>query len=456
MVYINPPYAEAASRVTVTGKGENKTDVAVQYKTYSKYLNKIGIAGRELFAQFFIKIFYEINGCTLAEFSKLKILQAPNFKEFRAAFLARLEKSFLVPAYTFDNVKGKFPIGFFIWNCAIQEPFKETVSDVYNEKGELIQKKFLEVETERKSINDWIITTRNREGEKCIGYMSAKGADFQNQNYNFIINDKSQLPHPRGTVVTTKNIKEIAVYLAVRHCIEATWLNDRDQFLYPNDGWKTDVEFQTDCLIFTLFHGQNRISVINCVPQLGKTALPSAGTQMPTVNHWIPFTREQVGCRKTFKSTFMADYLSGKIKTENSTGKLFDFQKDSIQHELPKMDHELSEIGIDENLCAIDGNSCENNGNSCNRIIDCMSPEAQAVYDAGLALWRYYHGQPNALADASFYDIRLHFQGTNDKGTMNAKSDDETYTELITTLREKMKLLAKRIEPKVYEYGFLK
>ena len=450
VVYINPPYAEAASRITVTGKGENKTDVAVQYKTYSKYLNKIGIAARELFAQFFIKIYYEISGCVLAEFSKLKILQAPNFKEFRAAFLARLEKSFLVPAYTFDNVKGKFPIGFFIWNCAIQETFRETISDVYNEKGELIQSKFLEAETERKSINDWIITTRNREGEKYIGYMSAKGADFQNQNYNFIINEKSQLPHPRGTVITTKNIDEIAVYMAVRHCIEATWLNDRDQFLYPNDGWKSDRTFQTDCLIFTLFHGQNRIS---SSPQLQTTnsQLSTPNSQLST-NHWIPFTREQVGCRKTFKSTFMSDYLNGKIKLNENE----DLFGDCFQHELPKMNHELSEIGINENSCIIHGNSCENQGNSCNKIIDCMSHEAQAVYDAGLSLWRYYHAQPNALADASFYDIRLYFQGTNDKGSMNAKSDDETYTALIADLREKMKSLAKHIEPKVYEYGFLK
>ena len=65
-------------------------------------------------------------------------------------------------------------------------------------------------------------------------------------------------------------------------------------------------------------------------------------------------------------------------------------------------------------------------------------------------------GKEDAIADASFYDIRQHFQGTNDKGTMNTKSDDATYTSLIATLREKMKLLAKRIEPKVYEYGFLK
>jgi hypothetical protein len=39
---------------------------------------------------------------------------------------------------------------------------------------------------------------------------------------------------------------------------------------------------------------------------------------------------------------------------------------------------------------------------------------------------------------------------------MNNKSDDETYNKLIGNLREVLKELAKKIEPKVYEYGFLK
>lgn len=39
---------------------------------------------------------------------------------------------------------------------------------------------------------------------------------------------------------------------------------------------------------------------------------------------------------------------------------------------------------------------------------------------------------------------------------MNSESNDEHYTELIRTLRDRMKLLAKKIEPKVYEYGFLR
>ena len=416
VIYINPPYAEAASTKTIAGTGENKTDVAVTQKTYEKYLNRIGIAGRELYAQFFIRIYCEINGCILGEFSKLKILQSPNFKEFRDIFKAKLEKMFVVPAKTFDNVKGNFPIGFFVWDTKQQADYNSVVSDVYDLDGTSKGTINIRAITEFRSINDWIITTRNREGEKAIGFMYANGADFQHNNFNYILNDKSQLPHPRGTIVTTKNIKEIAVYIAVRHCIEATWLNDRDQFLYPNDGWKTDKEFQTDCLIFTLFHGQNRIS-----SQQG-------------INHWIPFTREQVGCKKTFKSTFMAryiaDFMAGRIETPTAAD-LFGSGA-------------CSDRGTDSGACPTVDESAS------------LSPEAQAVYDAGLALWRYYHAQPNALADASFYDIRLHFQGTNDKGNMNAKSDDETYTELITALREKMKHLAKRIEPKVYGFGFLK
>jgi len=51
------------------------------------------------------------------------------------------------------------------------------------------------------------------------------------------------------------------IYFSVRFCIDSSWLNDRDQFLYPNDDWKNDKEFQNNCLAFTLFHGQNHITI---------------------------------------------------------------------------------------------------------------------------------------------------------------------------------------------------
>ena len=91
----------------------------------------------------------------------------------------------------------------------------------------------------------------------------------------------------------------MCIYLAVRQCIEADRYNDRDQFLRPKDEREQDLEFQTDCLIFTLFHGQNRI-----------TSAENDG-----VNHRIPFTEQQVEAREKFKSHFMTDFLKDKVRS---------------------------------------------------------------------------------------------------------------------------------------------
>ena len=74
----------------------------------------------------------------------------------------------------------------------------------------------------------------------------------------------------------------------------------------------------------------------------------------------------------------------------------------------------------------------------------------------GLELWKYYHKKEDAKNDASYYEIREYFQGRNEKGRMNNSSKDEIYTELISKLRESLKVLAKEIAPRIYEFGILK
>ena len=85
---------------------------------------------------------------------------------------------------------------------------------------------------------------------------------------------------------------------------------------------------------------------------------------------------------------------------------------------------------------------------------------ARAVLDAGRELWRYYHKQPKANPNASYYDIRKFFQGVKvdakGKEKMNSTSGDGGYNERLAALKQTMKNLATRIEPRVYEYGFLK
>ncbi len=104
IVYINPPYAEVSS------PGKNGKPEVNKSKTHEKYTNILGTAGREIYTQFLIKIYKEINHAIIDEFSKLKILQGSAFCNFRKVFNPKLEKIFLAPANTFDNVKGKFPI----------------------------------------------------------------------------------------------------------------------------------------------------------------------------------------------------------------------------------------------------------------------------------------------------------------------------------------------------------
>ena len=116
VIYINPPYAEASNARQRSGTGNNRPMLAKDTLMYKRYMGEIGTAARELFAQFFIRIHHELPTAMLAEFSTLKILQASNFREFRRAFRAKPGRNFCVPANTFDNVTGKFPIGFFIWH----------------------------------------------------------------------------------------------------------------------------------------------------------------------------------------------------------------------------------------------------------------------------------------------------------------------------------------------------
>ena len=216
--------------------------------------------------------------------------------------------------------------------------------------------------------------------------------------------------------------------------------------MYPNDGWKADTEFQNDCLAFALFHGQNRIS-----SKVG-------------VNHWIPFTESEVNARERFESHFMSDFIGGKlveagfIRPNTSTGSINTSPTDELFE-----NQEYVGNGLGDG----DGNGNGNgNGNGDGASPLRFSAEAEVVFGAGRELWRYYHGQHGDVEvaatihkynpNASLYDIREYFQGRNEAGKMNNKSEDPEYTRLISNLRDSLKVLALKIQPKVYEYGFLR
>jgi len=141
---------------------------------------------------------------------------------------------------------------------------------------------------------------------------------------------------------------------------------------------------------------------------------------LPTQIEKIIITRER------FESRFMTEFVGGKFSSEKS---------DDLMSELETK----VEVGKLE-----------------------FSAEAQAVFDAGRELWKYYFTQisqnptENVSKNPSLYDIKAYFQGVDESGRMNNKSEDEKYNLLITNLRQGLEVLSFKIQPKVYEFGFLR
>jgi hypothetical protein len=263
-------------------------------------------------------------------------------------------------------------------------------------------KKLLSASKIKSFVIDWLRKYYDKTNKR-IAFLRMQGTDMQNNRGIFFTNAPSPNDIKKSLTadISKNNLIPMCIYLAIRHVLPVHWLNNRDQFLYPNESWESDKEFQNNCLAFALFHGQNKISC-------------KQGT-----NHFIPFSEAEVKSRGKFDSDFMYKFIKGKLKIEQ--------KGDLIQQETVKYSENLT-----------------------------FSHEAKAVFEAGLALFRYYHAQNDVDVNASPYDIREYFQGRSVSGKMHNKSEDEKYAELLDNLRRSLKKLAQKIEPKVYEHGFLK
>ncbi|GAA8758552.1 hypothetical protein Hpoki52_14910 [Helicobacter pylori] len=408
IIYINPPYAEAGNKAKMSGTGEHKAKVARNNKTHETYKDLLGSGSNELFAQFFMRIYMELNGCIMASFSTLKYLNSSNFKKFREVFKAKFLEGFMVPADSFDNVKGQFPIGFLVWDTATP-PLKPTNAlnlEVFDSLGEFLGYKNI-VNENVKNIHMWLKQKEKIENMEILGYIDTPTPDFQGSPSVAIINNKnSSKRHSVYFAIASSNILFGSVFFSIRHCIKATWQNDRDQFYAPyDDAFQDDSEFKNNCLIFMLFHTQNRITT-------------TQGT-----NHFIPFSETEVNAKERYSSHALLDFLKGGIKEKG----------DSLFLNAKKENKPL-----EFSLCA------------------------SKVFDAGREIYHYYHTQDftnrHYNANASLYDIKEFFQGRNAQGKLNlpAKAKDEYYKQLYANLQDALKDLAKEIQPKVYEYGFLR
>ncbi len=337
LVLINPPYAEAANRGNLaidSVDGRNKVGVA-KTKIAATSMEAYGKASNELFTQFVARIAKEIPTATLAMFSTMKYVNASNFEKFRATWNAEYLGGFVVHNKAFDGMSGKFPIGFLVWatNQNMKTEISEVLVEVLDKEARPVGEKTFWNLPSDKYLNAWInrpktnkeiviplknaispytkVKSLNTWSDGAISYMWCQNNDFQHAEQQTVM-FSSVWGDGHGFYVTEKNLLKAAIVFSVRRLYAPTWLNDRDQFLQPTQ--PLAEEFKTDCLIWMLFNRCNRTASAN--------DLEWNGQKWSIVNHFIPYTEEEVDAPDRFESDFMVQYLVDKTLSKEATAVL--------------------------------------------------------------------------------------------------------------------------------------
>ena len=290
-----------------------------------------GYAARELFIQFIARVSREIPKATIGIFSTLKYVNAPNFERFRQVWNAEFINGFIVHSKSFDGLKGNFPIGFLIWKidqlAKNKTPITEINTEILDKNAkEVGDKKFYNLPN-KTFLSQWVSRVKKNEldvvplinsvtpttkvshvrnttwANGAIAHFFCNGNDLQNSGtMTAIFSSVHSIGHAGGYFVNEDNLWKIAVMFSVRRLIRKSWINDRDQFLQPTEPLTN--EFKNDCLVWMLFNGSNLTASADELEWNDK--------QWSIVNHFIPFTEQEVNSPDRFESDFMVQYMADK------------------------------------------------------------------------------------------------------------------------------------------------
>ncbi len=311
IILINPPFATAQTAGTAAPGKTSKNDVAATATRTAMHQAGLGETSRELFAQFLYRIRHEFRGkkAHLGMFSKTKYLNANNDqllrdKVFRYAF----EAGFVFSSANFAGTKGKFPVGFLLWNLGKEQALEtQTVAvDVFNEKVEKDPlPKTLSGGHRDQFLSKWVprprtthtfppfsaaispstrtTDVRDQVAPGFLASLMCAGNDFQHQNNTALLS--GPYASAGALSVVPANFERALVTHTVRRLPKATWLNDRDQFLAPAQE-PLPADFVAGCVVWSLFSNSNQTAALAAVPYQGSTyAVP---------NHLFPWPKAEV------------------------------------------------------------------------------------------------------------------------------------------------------------------
>jgi hypothetical protein len=103
-----------------------------------------------------------------------------------------------------------------------------------------------------------------------IGYLYFDSNNIY-KNTNGVCLFSSVFSHGHGINVTQKNINKIFCGFSVRKMISPNWINEKDEYLTPNEKHENFQLFKNDCIVYSLFNNSSEQSSLRQVDYKNQT-----------------------------------------------------------------------------------------------------------------------------------------------------------------------------------------
>jgi hypothetical protein len=302
--------------------------------------------------------------------------------------------------YKFDILKIK---DFIIESCGEKEFYNldegHTLAEWVRKKTEKVEKKDYPL------LSSALKVKKNGYGLGAINSIGYLYFDSNNiyKNTNGVSLFSSVFSHGHGVNVTKKNIFEIFCGFSVRKMISSNWVNEKDEYLAPNESHQEYGQFSFDCIIYSLFNNSSEQSSLRQVEY-----------------------KDQLWDIKNEFFWMSVDKIK-ELADQNGYDELYNDARTSSDRYVHKL---------------LFGEE---------RIYDRLSPDAKAVLDKAtelversMELRQVMANDENHLNswDAGYAQLKLVWK--------------EYFQEEFKEFRQQYKTLEDRMRPMVYELGFLK
>lgn len=298
--FINPPFGTAGNAKSKSVKSKIGTSNTKVNKLMKEH--NLGKAAQQLYAQFLFRILlikrkYNLSNVKIAVFSNPLFLSGPSFERFRKEFFKdfKFVKGILLNAGNFYDVSNDWAISFSIWETGINNEintFNYDIKDISNDNSiKTIGRKIIYNLDGQKSAADWLNIKQMPKTIETITLKSPVNPDKEivkvdSDALAYFINDSNNIyanaqgvyllsskvtRHIRTIPIYKENIKQCLSLFSARKVIKSNWINQKDEYLEPNQKHIRYNEWENDSLVYSLFNGSSYQSSLRNIKASGRS-----------------------------------------------------------------------------------------------------------------------------------------------------------------------------------------